>query len=95
MKPRAKYAIFSRDPRAELLVDDSTGFRAVMVSGRAEFWEDLAKGLPYFRAIRQKYGREVPDDDAELLANLEQEERFLLVVVPDRPPSAWPSWGLD
>ena len=95
MKPRAKYAIFSRDPRAELLIDDSTGFRAVMVSGQAEIWEDLNRGLAYFRAIRQKYGREVPDDDGELLANLEEEERFLLVVVPDRPASEWPSWGLD
>jgi PPOX class probable F420-dependent enzyme len=95
MKPRAKYAIFSHDPRAELLVDDSTGFRAVMVSGQAEIWEDLAKGLPYFRAIREKYGRDVPDDDAELLANLVEEDRFLLVIVPDRPSSDWPSWGLD
>ena len=28
---RAKYAIFRRDPRAQLLVDDPTGFRAVQV----------------------------------------------------------------
>jgi PPOX class probable F420-dependent enzyme len=95
MKPRAKYAIFRRDPRAELLVDDSTGFRAVMVSGRAEVWEDLRQGLPYFRAIRSKYGRAMPDDDERLLADLEAEDRFLLVVVPDRPPGEWPSWGLD
>jgi hypothetical protein len=26
-----KYAIFRRDPRAQLLVDDPTGFRAVLV----------------------------------------------------------------
>jgi PPOX class probable F420-dependent enzyme len=95
MKPRAKYAIFAADPRAELLIDDSTGFRAVMVSGRAEVWEDLSAGLPYFRAIREKYGRAVPDDDGELLDSLAQEERFLLVIIPDRPSSQWPSWGLD
>jgi nitroimidazol reductase NimA-like FMN-containing flavoprotein (pyridoxamine 5'-phosphate oxidase superfamily) len=28
---RVKYAIFRRDPQAQLLIDDSTGFRAVLV----------------------------------------------------------------
>ena len=93
-KDRAKYAIFSRDGRAELLIDDSTGFRAVVVHGTAELWEDLDRGLPYFRAIREKHGRPVPDD-AELRAGLEAEGRFLLVIVPDGPPSSWSSWGLD
>ena len=95
MRPRAKYAIFGRDPRAELLVDDSTGFRAVMISGTAERREDLSADVGFFRAIREKYGREVPDDDAELLASLEAEDRFLLVITPDRPSGEWPSWGLD
>jgi len=93
-KDRAKYAIFRRDPRAELLVDDSTGFRAVMVKGTVELWEDIDRGLPYFRTIREKYGRPVPDD-AELRTELEAEDRVLLVIVPDGPPSSWTSWGLD
>ncbi len=93
-KDRAKYAIFSRDPRAELLIDDPVGFRAVLVNGTAEIWEDLDRGLPYFRAIREKHGRAVPDD-AELRAGLEAEDRFLLVIVPDGPPSSWTTWGLD
>ncbi|HEX4246045.1 MAG TPA: PPOX class F420-dependent oxidoreductase [Acidimicrobiales bacterium] len=93
-KDRAKYAIFRRDPRAELLIDDPTGFRAVLVHGTAELWEDLDRGLPYFRAIREKHGREVPDD-IELRSGLEAEGRFLLVIVPDGPPSSWTSWGLD
>src|SRR6267154_6130544 len=33
---RVKYAIFRRDPRAQLLIDDSTGFRAVLVPATAE-----------------------------------------------------------
>jgi PPOX class probable F420-dependent enzyme len=93
-KDRAKYAIFSRDPRAELLIDDPVGFRAVLVNGTAEIWEDLDRGLPYFRAIREKHGRPVPDD-AELRAGLEAEDRFLLVIVPDGPPPSWTTWGLD
>jgi len=95
MRPRAKYAIFGRDPRAELLVDDATGFRAVMISGAADIREDVAAEVGWFRAIREKYGREVPDDDAELVASLVAEDRFLLVITPDRPPADWPAWGLD
>ena len=95
MKNRAKYAVFSRDPRAVLLVDDSTGFKAVVINGQAEIWENLDMGLPYFRAIREKHGRDVPDDDELLKASLAEEDRFLLVITPDEPPSAWPTWGLD
>ncbi len=65
-----------------------------MVNGTAELWEDLDRGLPYFRVIREKYGRPVPTD-AELRTGLEDEDRFLLVIVPDGPPSSWTSWGLD
>ena len=77
------------------MIDDSTGFRAVMVTGRVDISEDLEWGLRYFRAIREKYGRAVPHDDAELLSNLQAEERVLLVIVPSAPPADWPSWGLD
>ena len=43
---RAKYAIFRRDSRAELCVDDCTGHRAVLVRGTAEIREDIAAELP-------------------------------------------------
>src|ERR1700734_4380191 len=33
---RAKYKIFSRDPRVELVVDDATGHRYVALSGTVE-----------------------------------------------------------
>jgi hypothetical protein len=89
-----KYAIFSRDPRAELLVDDPAGFRAVLVSATAEIREDLAAELPRFRAIRDKHGMAVLDDD-EHLRGLSAEGRVLLAFTPGKPPSSWTSWGLD
>ena len=89
-----KYAIFRRDPRAQLLIDDPTGFRAVLVPGTVEIREDLAAELPRFRAIREKHAMAVPDDDERLRA-LAAERRVLLAITPDRPLSSWTSWGLD
>jgi len=91
---RVKYAIFRREPRAQLLVDDSTGFRAVLVPATAEIRENIAAELPRFRAIREKHGWAVPDDDAHLRA-LMAEGRVLLAFTPDGPPSSWRCWGLD
>jgi hypothetical protein len=48
-----KYAIFRRDPRAELLIDDCTGFRAVLAPATVEVREHIAAELPRFRAIRE------------------------------------------
>jgi PPOX class probable F420-dependent enzyme len=91
---RVKYAIFRRDPRAQLLIDDSTGFRAVLVPATVEIREDIAAELPRFLAIREKHGWTVPDDDKHLRA-LRAEDRVLLAITPDRPASSWTSWGLD
>ena len=93
-RPRAKYTIFSRDPRAELVVDDSQGFRCALVPGRVEIREDVAAELDRFRAIRVKHGVAVPSDD-ELLAAQLAEQRVLLAITPDGPPSTWTTWGLD
>jgi PPOX class probable F420-dependent enzyme len=93
-RSRVKYAIFSRDPRAELLVDDPVNFRAVVVPATAEIREDLAAALPRFRAIRDKYGMADLDDD-EHLRSLSAEGRVLLAFTPGKPPSSWTSWGLD
>src|SRR3984893_18299358 len=57
---RVKYAIFRRDPRAQLAVDDATGFRTVLVTATAEVREDIAAELAHFRAIREKHGVAVP-----------------------------------
>ena len=93
-RSRVKYAIFRRDPRAQLLVDDSTRFRAVLVPATVEIGEDIAAELPRFRAIREKHGVAVPDDDEHLRA-LTAEGRVLLAITPDSPPSSWTCWGLD
>src|SRR5712671_3690188 len=91
---RVKYAIFRRDPRAQLLIDDSTGFRAVLVPATVEIREDIAVELSRFRAIREKHGVGVPDDEEHLRA-LAAEGRVLLAITPDKPPSGWTCWGLD
>ncbi len=93
-RDRVKYAIFRRDPRAQLLIDDSGGFRSVLVAATAEIREDLVAELPRFRAIREKHRRPVPDDD-ELLQALTAEARVLLAFTPDQPLASWTSWGLD
>ena len=43
---RVKYAIFRHDARAQLLIDDSTSFRAVLVPATVEIREDIAAELP-------------------------------------------------
>ncbi len=93
-RTRAKYAIFKRDPRASLAVDDSTGFRCVLTSGRVDIREDVAEELDHFRAIREKHGAPVPSG-AEHLAALVAEQRVLLAIRPDGPMSTWTAWGLD
>jgi PPOX class probable F420-dependent enzyme len=91
---RAKYKIFSRDPRVELLFDDSQGFRYVALSGTVEILADIRAELPRFRAIREKHGRPVPDDD-QLEADLTAEGRVLLAITPAGPREAWTVHGLD
>ncbi len=93
-RDRVKYAIFSRDPRAQLLIDDPTGFRAVLIPGTVQIREDLDAELPRFRAIREKHGMAVPDDE-EHKQSLAKDGRVLLAITPDGPPSGWTSWGLD
>jgi PPOX class probable F420-dependent enzyme len=93
-KDRIKYRLFTREPRAEFLIDDATGFRYVMVYGTVEVREELAPELANFRAIRVKHGREVPSDE-ELLAGLRAENRVLLVFTPDRPMAEWTARGFD
>jgi len=91
---RLKYAIFRRDPRAQLLVDDPVGFRALLIPASVDIREDIAAELPRFRAIREKYGLVVPDDDEHLRA-LTAEGRVLLAMTPDQPLPSWTGWGLD
>ena len=91
---RLKYAIFRRDPRAQLVLDDPAGLRAVLIPATVEIREDIAAGLPHFRAIREKYGMEVLSDE-EHRESLLADGRVLLAITPDGPPSTWTSWGFD
>ena len=92
-RKRAKYNIFRRDPRAELVVDDPVGFRYVAIPTTVEIREDLPANISLFRAIREKHGRESPADD-ELAAQLIADERVLLVFTPSAPRSAWTSMNI-
>jgi len=92
-RKRAKYHIFRRDPRAELVVDDATGYRYVQVTATAEIREDVTANLSLFRAIREKHGRALPSDE-ELAAALIAEDRVLLVFSPSAPSSDWTGVGL-
>jgi len=87
-RKRAKYTIFRRDPRAELVVDDPEGMRYVEIPATAEIREDVPANVGLFRAIREKHGRAVPADD-ELAASLVADDRVLLVFTPSAPQDAW------
>lgn len=90
---RQKYRNLRRDPRVQLVLDDPTAFRTVLIDGVAEIWEDLDRGLPFFKKIREKHGRAAADD-AQMRAGLEREGRVLLAIAPDEGIDAWTSWGV-
>jgi PPOX class probable F420-dependent enzyme len=92
-RKRAKYRIFRRDPRAELVVDDPVGFRYVEVPATVEIREDVPANISLFRAIREKHGREFPAD-GELAAELIADDRVLLVFTPSAPQSDWVSMNI-
>ena len=93
-RDRVKYKIFSRDPRVELIVDDSTGHRYARVSGTVELLEDIPSNLPMDRAIREKHGTPVAADE-ELAASLIAGNRILLAVTPAKPASEWSVLGVE
>ena len=66
----------------------------MLVPGTVEIREDLDAELRRFRAIREKHGMAVLDDDEHLRA-LTAEGRVLLAITPSGPPSSWTSWGLE
>jgi PPOX class probable F420-dependent enzyme len=93
-RKRAKYNIFRRDPRAELVVDDPSDLRYVEIPATASIREDVRANLALFGAIRSKHGRPVPPDD-ELAESLIADDRILLVFTPSAPRSAWTAIGLS
>jgi PPOX class probable F420-dependent enzyme len=91
---RAKYNVFRRDPRVELVIDDPADRRYIGLSGTVEVREDIPANLDFFRGIHQKHGRPIPPDE-EYIARLTGEDRFLLAITPSAPPSAWLLWGFS
>jgi PPOX class probable F420-dependent enzyme len=91
-RDRAKYRIFRRDPRVELVIDDSTGHRYVGLSGAVEIREDISSNVRFVRTIRQKHGRACPGDE-ELAAELTANGRVRRAITPSDPPSAWTLHG--
>ena len=89
---RVKYKIFSRDPRIELIIDDSTDHRYVRVSGTVEILEDIESNLPMDRAIREKHGWQVGNDE-EFAASLVADNHVLLAVTPRKPPQSGAFWA--
>src|ERR1700730_1591702 len=65
-----------------------------LVPATIQIRENIAPELPRFRAIRDKHGMAVPDDEEHLRA-LTAEGRVLLAITPDGPPSSWTCWGWD
>jgi PPOX class probable F420-dependent enzyme len=91
-RDRLKYKIFSRDARAQLVLDDPAGLRAVVIPATVEIREDTTAELSRYRAIREKYGMDELGDQ-EHLESLIAEGRVLLAITPDGPPSSWTCWG--
>ena len=92
-RKRAKYHIFRRDPRAELVVDEPEGMRYVEIPTTVEIREDVPANVVLFRAIREKHGRQTPPDD-ELAAQLIADDRVLLVFTPSTPQSEWKTMNI-
>jgi PPOX class probable F420-dependent enzyme len=92
-RKRAKYNIFRRDPRAELVVDEPAGMRYVEIPAAVSIREDVPANVALFRAIREKHGRQTPADE-ELAAQLMADDRVLLVFTPTTPPAAWTSMNI-
>lgn len=91
-KNRAKFRMFSRDPRVQLSVDDAFGFRYVIVDGLVEIGDDVEVGLEYFRDLRHKHGRTESNED-ELRAEMIRDQRVLLTITPDKPQTEWLAMG--
>jgi PPOX class probable F420-dependent enzyme len=85
-RSRFKYGHLKRDPRVTLCIDDATGFKTVIVKGRAEIIETDIWGPT--RTIVEKY---VDKDHVEArLTRMHTEPRVLLIVHPEK----WISWDL-
>jgi PPOX class probable F420-dependent enzyme len=85
-RTRFKYNSIKRDPRVTLCIDDATGFKSVIVEGRAEIIEDNIWDIT--RRIVEKYV-----DKAQVearMARIRTEPRVILAIRPEK----WISWDM-
>ena len=66
--------------------------RYVRVSGTVEILEDIESNLPMDRAIREKHGWQVGNDE-EFAASLVADNHVLLAVTPRKPPQSGAFWA--
>lgn len=90
-KRRKKYTNLKRDPRVQLVVDDASQFRAVLLDGKAHIIEDIDEQLPFMMKIMEKGGN--ASDAAKTRERLVQQDRVMIVVTPDKDPEDWNAWG--
>ncbi len=85
-RARFKYNSIKRDPRVTLCIDDATGFKTVIVEGRAEIIEENIWDIT--RRIVEKY---VDKDHVEArMTRMRTEPRVILVIRPEQ----WISWDM-
>ena len=85
-RTRFKYNSIKRDPRVTLCIDDATGFKSVIVEGRAEIIEDNIWDIT--QRIVEKYV-----DKAQVearMARIRTEPRVILAIRPEK----WISWDM-
>lgn len=87
---RRKYHNLKRDPRVQLVIDDPSRFRAVLLDGTASIIEDIDEQLPFFLKIMEKNGS--PGDPAATRERLVRQGRVMIVVTPEKRPEDWTAW---
>jgi PPOX class probable F420-dependent enzyme len=92
-KTRRKYSNLKRDPRVQLCIDDPRGYKTVLVDGTTTILEDVDEQLPLFRMLLEKHKQKDPGDEA-LRKRLEDEQRVMLLITPDKPPEQWTAWSM-
>ncbi len=92
-KGRVKYRMFAHNPTVQLVVDDSVGFRYLVIDGTVAIVEDVEAGVERFARLRAKHGRGGQSRD-ELLEELRRDERVLLAITPAKAPADWLRIGL-
>ena len=83
-RTRPKFRYLERAPRVSLVIDDSMGFRTVIVEGTAVISDDDAALLALAKKLRAKHrvGQPGPPD-AEILSGLRTEQRVVVTVEPE------------